>query len=82
MTCGATTGYDAPIDLRFLFTRQYTVMGSYMGTKAELLRVAQFFFSGQLQPVIDSTWPLARAAEAHHRLEQGQQFGKIVLLVD
>jgi NADPH:quinone reductase-like Zn-dependent oxidoreductase len=81
VTCGATTGYNAPIDLRFLFTRQYTIMGSYMGTKAELLRAAQFFFSGQIQPVIDSTWPLEQAAEAHRRLEEGRQFGKIVLIV-
>lgn len=79
VTCGATTGYDATIDLRFLFTRQYTVMGSYMGTKAELNRAAQFFFAGQLRPVVDSTWPLSRAADAHRRLEKGEHFGKIVL---
>ena len=81
VTCGATTGYDAKTDLRFLFTRQYTVMGSYMGTKAELLRAAQFFFSGQLRPVIDRVFPLAEAADAHRRLEKSEQFGKIVLEV-
>jgi NADPH:quinone reductase-like Zn-dependent oxidoreductase len=81
VTCGATTGYDAKIDLRFLFTRQYTVMGSYMGTKAELLRAAQFFFAGQVRPVIDSTFPLAQAADAQRRLEKGEHFGKIVLEV-
>ena len=79
VTCGATTGYDAKTDLRFLFTRQYTVMGSYMGTKAELNRAAQFFFAGQLRPVIDFTCPLAQAAEAHRRLERREHFGKIVL---
>ena len=82
VTCGATTGYDGRIDLRFLFTRQYTLMGSYMGTKAELKRAAQFFFSGQLRPVIDRTYPLSRAADAHQRLEKGDHFGKIVLEVD
>lgn len=81
VTCGATTGYDARLDLRFLFTRQYTVMGSYMGTKAELQRAAQFFFAGQLRPIIDTTYPLSRAAEAHQRLEKGEHFGKIVLEV-
>jgi NADPH:quinone reductase len=54
-------------------------MGSYMGTKAELHRAAQFFFAGRLKPVIDSTFPLSRAAEAHRRLEKGEHFGKIVL---
>lgn len=79
VTCGATTGHDGRIDLRFLFSRQYSILGSYMGTKAELLRAAKFFFAGQLKPVIDRTYPLADAAEAQRRLEQHEQFGKIVL---
>ena len=79
VTCGATTGHNAAIDLRFLFSRQYSLMGSYMGTKAELLRAAQFFFSGQLTPVVDSTFPLTDARQAQERLERGEQFGKIVL---
>jgi len=81
VTCGATTGYKAGIDLRFLFSRQYTIMGSYMGTKAELLRAAQFFFAGQLRPVVDRTFPLAEAAAAQAYLERGEQFGKVVLEV-
>jgi NADPH:quinone reductase-like Zn-dependent oxidoreductase len=79
VTCGATTGYKANIDLRFLFSRQYALMGSYMGTKAELLRAAQFFFAGQLKPVVDRTFPLAEAGAAHAYLERGEQFGKVVL---
>jgi NADPH:quinone reductase-like Zn-dependent oxidoreductase len=81
VTCGATTGYRASIDLRFLFSRQYSLMGSYMGTKGELLRAAQLFFSGQLKPVVDRVFPLADAGAAHRHLEQGQQFGKVVLEV-
>ena len=81
VTCGATTGHEAGIDLRFLFTRQYSLMGSYMGTKAELLRAAQFFFSGQLRPVVDRTFPLEQAATAQQYLEEGRQFGKVVLEV-
>jgi NADPH:quinone reductase-like Zn-dependent oxidoreductase len=79
VTCGATTGYDAQLDLRFLFTRQYSLMGSYMGTKAELLRAAQFFFGGQLRAIVDRTFPLAEAAAAQQYLEDGKQFGKVVL---
>jgi NADPH:quinone reductase-like Zn-dependent oxidoreductase len=79
VTCGATTGHQAGIDLRFLFSRQYSVMGSYMGTKAELLRAARFFFSGELRPAVDRTFPLADAAAAHRYLEAGSQFGKVVL---
>ena len=79
VTCGATTGYKANIDLRFLFARQYSLLGSYMGTKGELLEAARFFFSGELQPVVDRTLPLAEAAAAQQYLEEGKQFGKVVL---
>jgi len=81
VTCGATTGHDARIDLRFLFGRQLSLLGSYMGRKAELLRAAQFFFAGELRPVVDRTYPLAEAAEAHRRLESREGFGKVVLEV-
>lgn len=81
VTCGATTGHDARIDLRVLFTRQISLLGSYMGRKAELMRAARFFFAGELRPVVDQTGPLAEAADAHRRLEGRQNFGKVVLVV-
>jgi NADPH:quinone reductase-like Zn-dependent oxidoreductase len=80
VTCGATTGHDASIDLRVLFTRQISLLGSYMGRKAELLRAAQGFFAGELRPVVDRTFPLEEAAEAHRRLESRELFGKLVLV--
>src|ERR1700722_18025883 len=81
ITCGATTGYDAKIDLRFLFTRQLSLLGSYMGAKSELATVMKLVASGHLKPVIDRTFPLTACAEAHHYLESGDQFGKVVLTV-
>ena len=81
VTCGATTGGDAAVDLLALFSKQLSILGSYMGTKSELLRAAEFFFSAQLKPVIDRTYPLEAAAAAQQRLEQSGQFGKIVLEV-
>ncbi len=81
VTCGATTGYDAKIDLRFLFTRQLSLLGSYMGTKSELASVMKLVASGHLKPVIDRTFPLAACADAHRYLEAGEQFGKVVLTV-
>jgi NADPH:quinone reductase-like Zn-dependent oxidoreductase len=80
VTCGATTGPSGPIDIRYLFSRQISLLGSYMGTKSELLKVAGFFFDGRLQPVIDRTFPLAGAADAQRRLEHKEQFGKVVLV--
>lgn len=79
VTCGATTGYEAAIDLRFLFSRQLRLMGSYMGRRADLERVLGFFRSGRLRPVVDRVFPLSKAAEAHRYLEGKQQFGKVVL---
>jgi NADPH:quinone reductase-like Zn-dependent oxidoreductase len=79
VTCGATTGYDVKLDLRFLFSKQQTVMGSYMGTLGELHRVLKFVFAGKLRPVIDTTFPLAEAEAAHRRLERREQFGKVIL---
>jgi NADPH:quinone reductase-like Zn-dependent oxidoreductase len=79
VTCGATTGPQGTIDLRSLFGRQLSLLGSFMGSKGELLRVAALFFEGRLKPVIDGTFPLAEAAAAQQHLEKRQQFGKIVL---
>jgi len=81
VTCGATTGPNGALDLRALFAKQLSIQGSYMGTKGELLRVARFFFAGQIKPVIDRTYPLANAADAQRRLQESGQFGKIVLEV-
>ncbi len=79
VTCGATTGYDVKLDLRFLFSRQQSALGSYMGTLGELLRVLKFVFRGELKPVVDRTFPLAEIAEAHRYLETKQQFGKVII---
>jgi NADPH:quinone reductase-like Zn-dependent oxidoreductase len=81
VTCGATTGYDAKIDLRFLFTRQLSILGSFMGSKAELFSALELYRRGLLKPVIDVVLPLEKCAEAHARLEHREQFGKIVLRV-
>jgi len=82
VTCGATTGYDAKIDLRFLFSRQLSVLGSYMGTKSELATVLKLVSAGELKPIVDRVLPLVNCSEAHGYLEQGKQFGKVVLTVD
>jgi len=81
VTCGATTGYDAKVDLRFLFSRQLSLLGSYMGTKSELHRVMKLVAAGKLKPVVDRVFPLAEAAAAHAYLESSLQFGKVVLSV-
>lgn len=79
VTCGATTGHAAAVDLRHLFARQLSLLGSYMGRFSELRAAAPLLFDGRVTPAIDEVFPLARAADAQVRLERKEQFGKIVL---
>jgi NADPH:quinone reductase-like Zn-dependent oxidoreductase len=81
VTCGNTTGYDTKLDLRFLFSRQLSLLGSYMGAKSELHTIMKLVAAGRLKPVVDRVFPLAEAAAAHTYLESSQQFGKVVLKV-
>ena len=81
VTCGATTGFAASLDLRHLFARQLSLLGCYMGRFAELDSAAQLLFDGRVTPVIDEVFPLERAADAQRRLENKDQFGKVVLQV-
>jgi NADPH:quinone reductase-like Zn-dependent oxidoreductase len=81
VTCGATTGHAASLDLRHLFARQLSLLGAYMGEKAELLRASSLFFGGHVTPIVDRTFQLSDAAQAHRYLEESRQFGKVVLVV-
>lgn len=80
VTCGATTGPNAAFDLRFLFARQLSFLGSYMGTMGELHEVLGHVFAGRLRPVVDRTFSLKDTRAAHEYMEASQMFGKIVLI--
>jgi NADPH:quinone reductase-like Zn-dependent oxidoreductase len=79
VTCGATSGFDARTDLRQIFYRQLTVLGSFMGAKAELLEAMKFVANGAIRAVVDQSLPLAEARRAHELIEERAQFGKVVL---
>ena len=81
VTCGATTGREGNLNIGYLFARQLSILGSFMGHKSELFAVLELFKRGLLKPVIDTVLPLERAADAHRRLENREQFGKVVLKV-
>jgi NADPH:quinone reductase-like Zn-dependent oxidoreductase len=80
VTCGATTGYDATLDLRVLFARQLSFHGSYMGGRGELDEVLKHVFSGKLKPIVDKTFPLSETKAAHEYLASSEQFGKVVVI--
>ncbi|HYV86568.1 MAG TPA: zinc-binding dehydrogenase [Patescibacteria group bacterium] len=79
VTCGATTGHEAKTDLRFVFFKGLSILGSTMGSRAELLRVARFVGERRLRPIIDRVLPFEKVAEAHRALAERAPFGKIVL---
>jgi NADPH:quinone reductase-like Zn-dependent oxidoreductase len=79
VTCGATTGPNVSLDLRHLFARQLSLLGSYMGSMGELHEVLSHVFAGRLKPVVDRVFPLKDLAAAHQHLESSVMFGKIVV---
>ena len=80
VTCGNTSGWDVKLDLRFLFSKQWSLLGSFMGTLGDLHQVLKFVFKKELKPVIDKVYPLSEIRAAHERLENKEQFGKVVVI--
>jgi len=82
VTCGATTGGEVTLDLRFIFSRQLTVKGAYLGTRGHLLKAAALVGEGRIRPHIDRVFPLQDARVAQEYLLSRQVFGKVVLSVN
>ena len=82
VTCGATSGFKAVSDLRVVFFKQVSIFGSTMGSLGEVLDVMEHVAAGRLRPVLDRTFPLSEVAEAHRYLEDREQFGKVVVLLE
>ncbi len=80
VTCGNTTGWDGMTDLRLLFNKQLSLLGSHQGSKAELLEALRFVETGEIKPVVDRVMPLQNAAEAQQIMYAGQHFGTVVLV--
>lgn len=78
---GATLGAVPNLQMRRIFWKQLTLMGSTMGTDAEFAAMLKLFESGAIAPVVDQVFALADAPEAHRRMETAGQFGKIVLRI-
>jgi NADPH:quinone reductase-like Zn-dependent oxidoreductase len=81
VVCGATTGPNAGFDLRRLFWRQWSILGSTMGNRREYAEIVRLAHRGRLWPVVDQVVPLSRGAEAYARMQRGEQTGKLVIEV-
>jgi NADPH:quinone reductase-like Zn-dependent oxidoreductase len=82
VTCGATAGARPQTDLQRIFWNQLSVFGSTMGNRREFIEMLNFVRKRGVKPVIDQVFPLANGTHAFARMEEGKQFGKIVLKVD
>jgi NADPH:quinone reductase-like Zn-dependent oxidoreductase len=80
VTCGVTAGRTADFNIWSFFLRQQTFLGSFMGTKSELLGMMPYFRSGQLRPVVDRVYPLSEVQAAVRQLASRDHFGKIVVI--
>jgi NADPH:quinone reductase-like Zn-dependent oxidoreductase len=81
VTYGRTTGREAITNLSLLFWNEQTLIGSTMGNLNDFREIMELVFSGKIDPLIDSVYPLEQAADAYAHYERGEQFGKIVLQV-
>lgn len=81
VTCGATAGFNPPTDIRRIFWNHLKIFGSTLGSREEFHRLLAFMRNAGTRPIIDQVFPLRDAAEAQRRLEEGRQFGKIVLQI-
>lgn len=79
VTCGATSGFTATSDLRMVFFKQLSILGSTMGSAGEVLDVMEHVAAGRLKPVVDREFPLSEVQDAHRYVEDRGQFGKVVI---
>lgn len=79
VTCGATSGAEVKIDLRRLFFKSLSILGSTMGTRRELQDALRLVESGRIRPVVDRVFPMEELPAAHAYLEERRAFGKVVL---
>ena len=80
VTCGATAGPGGSFNIMAFFIREQAILGSFMGTKSELLQAMPYFQSGELRPVVDSVFPLRDLGQAVAKMASRDVFGKIVVV--
>jgi len=79
VVCGATSGPSVTLDLRYLFSRQLSLLGSMMGSSREFAKVSRLVIEKKLRPVVDAVFPLQDAKDAQERMVRRDVFGKLIL---
>ncbi|MGQ0795714.1 MAG: zinc-binding dehydrogenase [Nitrosopumilaceae archaeon] len=81
IACGTTTGTEAIVNIRALYSKEAQIIGTYLGSKSQLVSLYRFMKLKKLKPIIDSIFDLKDVKKAHKRMESSNQFGKIVLKI-
>ncbi|MBV9279914.1 MAG: zinc-binding dehydrogenase [Chloroflexi bacterium] len=82
VTCGATTGFEATTDLRYVWTRELTILGSDGWTRGDLRAIVDLVRRGELEPAIHAVFLLSRIREAEAEIEERRTFGKVIVIPD
>jgi NADPH:quinone reductase-like Zn-dependent oxidoreductase len=80
VTCGATSGFDAHMDIRLLWNKQQNYLGSHLGNKGELIDAMRFVERGLIKPVVGKVLPLREIAHAQELMENNTIAGKIAII--
>jgi NADPH:quinone reductase-like Zn-dependent oxidoreductase len=81
VSCGTTTGGEALVNIRSFYSKEAQIIGAYLGSKSQLVSLHKFMKLKKIRPVIDSVFDLKDAKDAHKKMEESNQFGKILLQV-
>jgi alcohol dehydrogenase len=79
LTCGATAGYDPKTDIRYIWTREISIIGSDGWRKEDLISLLEAVRSGEITAVVDRVLPLEEIREGHRLLEEREVFGKVII---
>lgn len=80
VTCGATTGSEAKFDIRRLFYKQQSILGSTMGNVKSLESALVMYRNGDIKPIVDKCFKMSEIRKAHEYLENGNQMGKVIVI--
>lgn len=81
IACGTTTGGEATVNIRSFYSKEAQIIGAYLGSKSQLVSLHKFMKLKKIKPAIDSIFELKYTKLAHQKMEQSNQFGKILLHV-
>jgi NADPH:quinone reductase-like Zn-dependent oxidoreductase len=79
VTCGATAGWAPDDDVNLMVSKELKIYGSTLGSREDFRDLLAFLDAAQIRPIIDREFPLSEARDAQQRMEEGKQFGKILL---